>query len=508
MGFADGKRIAKNTFILYVRTFIMMLISLYTSRIVLKVLGVDDFGLYNVIGGIVVLFTFVNSAMSSSTLRFLNYEMGRGHNDNHVLSKIFSASITIQIVISLCLLFFAETIGLWFLNTKVNIPQGREFAAQCIYQLSLMTIISQLIRTPYNACIVAYEDMSIFAYMTIFEAILKLIFIISLQYFGGDKLIIYGIMMFLLMMIVLYAFYYLCGRRYDITKYNVFWEKKIYKDIIGFTGWSTLGSTASIFSVQGINIIFNMFGTVAVNAAMGVGTQIVNACYSLVQNFQMAFRPQIVKTYAAGENESFLKLLFSSSRISFYLMMLIFVPYYIGCEYIINLWLVDPPEYSATFSVALLMYLLVDSMSAPLWISAQAEGNIRNYEILISISLLLILPIAYCMLQLGYSFLYVLYAKVVVTFICHIVRLFYLKRRMSFPILQYTRDVMLRIMIVVFLIAPIIIWLKNYQIYMNDVILKMMIATILYLIIVYLFGIDKSERQFILQKVRTFGKRK
>ena len=314
--------------------------------------------------------------------------------------------------------------------------------------------------------------------------------------------------MFLLMMIVLYAFYYLCGRRYDITKYNVFWEKKIYKDIIGFTGWSTLGSTASIFSVQGINIIFNMFGTVAVNAAMGVGTQIVNACYSLVQNFQMAFRPQIVKTYAAGENESFLKLLFSSSRISFYLMMLIFVPYHIGCEYIINLWLVDPPEYSATFSVALLMYILVDSMSAPLWISAQAEGNIRNYEILISISLLLILPIAYCMLQLGYSFLYVLYAKVVVTFICHIVRLFYLKRRMSFPILQYTRDVMLRIMIVVFLIAPIIIWLKNYQIYMNDVILKMMIATILYLIIVYLFGIDKSERQFILQKVRTFGKRK
>lgn len=493
---STNRTIAKNTMSLYIRMILIMAVTLYTSRVILEVLGVEDFGLYNVVGGIVVLFTFINNAMVNSTQRFLNFELGK--NDESNASKVFSSSVIIHLGISIFILFLGETIGLWFLNNYIAIPSGREFAANICFQFTILTTVANIVKAPYNAAIIAYEKMSFYAYFSIIEVLLRLGMVFLLKIYGHDKLIVYSFMMFLVSCIITFIYYFYCRRSFEITKLVLNKDRKLYHELINFSGWSLFGSMADIFSIQGISFLFNMFsGGVIFNAAMGVGQQVVSAVSALVSNFQTAFRPQIVKSYANGDVDAFLNLVFRSSRFSFFLLLIMVVPFWISSRFLLELWLDSVPDYSIEFSRILLSCLLVDAMSAPLWISAQAIGNIKNYQIIISVNILIILPIVYICLLFGLSPVWALISKILVNLSCHFTRLFYLHKRILFPVKAFIKEVMAPILLVIFLLLPLCILINMIGTGGWYEIIKMTISFCLVVTTIYFVGLTSSERDLL-----------
>ena len=408
---ANNKRIAKNTLMLYIRMLMIMVVNLYTSRVILQALGVEDFGLYNVVGGVVVLFTFINNAMVTSTQRFLNFEIGK--NDYEEARNVFSTSLNIHFIIAVIFLVLAETIGLWFLNTYLQIPDGREIAANWVYQFSILVSILNIIRSPYNAAIIAHEHMSFYAYVSIIEVVLKLA-IVYMVYLFADRLIAYAFLMMIVTLIILGAYYIFCKKKYSICKYKFEYNKKRYLELASFSGWSLFGSMANMGASQGVNIILNMFFGVTVNAAMGIANQVNAAVYQFVSSFQTAFNPQIIKSYAAGDRTYFISLIMNTSRYSFLLLFLLALPIYICCPEILSIWLGTVPEYAVEFCRLMLVFSLIDAVQGPLWVSAQATGKIRNYQIIMSTLILLNLPVSYLLLRLFFIFELAILTKVII----------------------------------------------------------------------------------------------
>ena len=496
----NNKRIAKNTAMLYIRMLLIMAVTLYTSRVVLEVLGVEDFGIYNIVGGVVVLFSFINNAMATATQRFLNFELGR--NDIKEVGRVFSMSMTAHISIALLVLFLAETIGLWFLLTQMNIPDGRMKAAVWCYQFSILTTCVQIIRVPYNACIIAYERMSFYAYISILEVILKLLIVFLLSIGGFDKLIFYSILMFLVTVAVCYAYKIVCNRNFNISRYSFFWDKILYKKLMSFSGWSLFGSAANVGAQQGLNILLNIFCGVTVNAAMGIANQVSGAIYSFVYNFQVAFNPQIVKSYAIGDKEYFERLIFQASKFSFFLLFLISLPLLLECDFVLSVWLKEIPKYSVLFIKLILIYLMIDAISAPLWISVQAIGDIRNYQILMSFLILLNLPLGYLALYYDLQPASVLVIRVSVNMFTYIVRIIYLKKRISFPIWKYMKEVLGVAFLVVILSTPIPLFINKFHSSWQGFVMTTTVSIFCVLIATFFLGFTKGERIYIENIIR------
>ncbi len=490
----NNKRIAKNTLYLYIRMVVMMVVTLYTTRIVLKVLGVEDYGLYNVVSGVVVMFSFINTALISATQRYLNISVGQGKSKD--VQKVFSLSIVINIIIALIILFLGETIGLYYIRTGLSIPNGRENAAFWTYEIALLNTIVLLLRTPYNAAIIAYEKMDFYAYISIIEAFLKLTILIPLLYSSYDHLILFSILMLLTAFLITFVYIICCIRKFSSCKFRFIWDKNLFHEMFKFSGWSILGTFSDMSAVYGLNIIINFFLSVTINAAFGIAMQFVNAINLLAGNFQMAFRPQITKNYAAKNEQAFLNLVFRASRLSFFLLFIVAVPFITGSDDILRIWLGTPPPFTSEFCIILLCAVMIDAISAPLWMSAQAAGNIRNYQIMISISILSILPLSYILLSHGGSPIYIVAAKVLTNFISHIIRIAYLNRRINFPALKYINEVMYPILIqtivVIFFIWSLsLIWVDiPYYIHM-------LIGFIIAGLATYMIGITNEERQYI-----------
>lgn len=294
----------------------MMAVTLYTSRVILEVLGIEDYGIYNVVGGIVVLFTFVNNSMVMSTQRFLNYELGR--HEQQGASRVFSASLTLHLFIVMLTFLLAESVGLWFLYNYIKYPPEREFAVLVTYQFSILTTCANMIRAPYNAAIISYERMGFFARISVIEAIAKLAIVYLLAVSPWDKLISYAFLMFVVVFIITFCYYLYCKRSFPIGRYNYFWEKSLYKRLASFSGWSLFGGMANTAASQGLNVLMNIFFGVTANAAMGVASQVNTAVYNFVANFQTAFKPQIVKSYATQEREYFMDLIIYTSKYSYF----------------------------------------------------------------------------------------------------------------------------------------------------------------------------------------------
>ena len=491
----NNKRIAKNTAMLYIRMLLIMAVTLYTSRVVLEVLGVEDFGIYNIVGGVVVLFSFINNAMATATQRFLNFELGR--NDIKEVGRVFSMSMTAHISIALLVLFLAETIGLWFLLTQMNIPDGRMNAAVWCYQFSILTTCVQIIRVPYNACIIAYERMSFYAYISILEVILKLLIVFLLSIGGFDKLIFYSILMFLVTVAVCYAYKIVCNRNFNISRYSFFWDKILYKKLMSFSGWSLFGSAANVGAQQGLNILLNIFCGVTVNAAMGIANQVSSAVYSFVSNFQTAFNPQIVKSYAAREYTYFNDMLFRASKFSYFLLLLISLPILINCNFLFSLWLKEVPDYAVLFSQLIIFSLLIESLAAPFWMAVQAIGRIRNYQLLISVIILMNIPLGYVSLKLGMGPVSILVIRLFVGIITYIARVVYLKRCITFSLWNYTKDVVFVIILVTMLSIPLPIWINSRLSSWNALFVTTLLSLIITSLMVYLMGMSKRERKFI-----------
>ena len=499
----NNKRIAKNTAMLYIRMLLIMAVTLYTSRVVLEVLGVEDFGIYNIVGGVVVLFSFINNAMATATQRFLNFALGR--NDIKEVGRVFSMSMTAHISIALLVLLLAETIGLWFLLTQMNIPDGRMNAAVWCYQFSILTTCVQIIRVPYNACIIAYERMSFYAYISILEVILKLLIVFLLSIDGLDKLILYSILMFLVTVAVCYAYKIVCNRNFNISRYSFFWDKILYKKLMSFSGWSLFGSAANVGAQQGLNILLNIFCGVAVNAAMGIATQVSSAVYSFVSNFQTAFNPQIVKSYAAGEKDYFVELVFKGSKYSYFLLFIIALPVYVCCRECLEIWLVNVPEHAVSFCKLMILFLLLDAIQGPLWMSVQATGKIRNYQLLMSLLILMNLPLSYLFLKMEYAPEIVLIVKVVVNLAIYIVRIIYLNVLYSFPGIQYLKEVIVRVLLVTFVVYPLTnAFYQHGEKGFTQIVLIVLSSFILNIAVITIIGLNKKERIILCKQLNKY----
>jgi len=492
----NSKRIAKNTLVLYVRMLVTMIISLYIARIVLDVLGVEDFGIYNIVAGVLVLFSFLEVSLSSATQQFLNFYMGKA--DDRMVKKVFSTSLTMHMLLVFLTILFAETIGLWFLNTQLNIPENRIFAANWVFQLTLVSICLRIITIPYQSNIIANEKMQFYAYVGIFEVLLKLVFVLLLNRIAYDKLILYSSFHGILSIISLLFLVGYNISKYSITRFSFYWNKTLFKEMLSFSGWNILVQGANIGSIQGANILLNLFFSVTLNAAMGIANAVSSAAYAFVSNFQMAFRPQLVKSYAGNDREYFTNLTINASRYSYYLMLLLSVPIFFNIDYVLNIWLVDVPEYAGIFCQLIILYLLVDSVQAPLWMAYYATGKIKNYQITMGLIILLNIPTAYILLSYGFEPHVVLYVRVMYNIVTFVARVQYLKAHLNFPARQYLTTVVFKAIIVTSIsVLSLFAILKLLKMSGGSFIFTV-ICILITLIVILLFGISRNDKNLII----------
>lgn len=474
-----------------------MAVSLYTSRVVLNTLGVEDYGTYNVVGGVVTMFGFFNGAMATATQRFLSFEIGR--NDLVQLRKIFNATQIIHIGIALLIFILAETIGLWFLNNYLNIPEGRMQAARWVYHFAVLSFMVSIIQVPYNSVILARERMNVYAYVSILEVTLKLIIVLILTWLAFDKLKLYGVLLFIVSVIIatIYRVYVL--RNFSETRFQIVKDKVLFKTLISYSGWNLFGGIAMIAKGQGVSIILNIFFGTVVNAAQGVVNQVYSAINSFVSNFQMASNPQIVKSYASNDNEYMMNLIIRTSKLSFYLLFILTLPVLLEIEYILKLWLKIVPDYTAIFTVLILINAWVDSVSGPLITAIHATGKIKFYQIIVGTLFMLNLPVSYFLFKLGFSPVLAFIVNICITSIVFGVRLFFVKTQISdFPIVQFFKEVLLR-NIPVILLSVLVPWIIKTN--MGSGFLRLILITITSIIlsvfIIYLIGLRSNEKVFV-----------
>lgn len=494
-----NKRIAKNTLFLYFRTLVILLVSLYTSRIVLNVLGVDDYGIYNVVGGIILMFQFLNVGMIDASQRFITYELGRKNKQQ--LQKVFSSSLIIHLIIIFFVLIFAETGGLWFLNHKMNIPNSRIIAANWVFQFSILTFIIKILSVPYNASIVAHEHMKVYAYVSILEVILQLAIVFLLKGSASDKLFLYAMLMSFVTLLISILYVLYCRKHFEECKFRYNTDKSLLHKMLSFAGWSFLGNIGYSFKMQGINILINLFFGPAVNAARGVAFQVNAGIYNFVSNFQIAMKPQITKRYAAGETDSMMALVYNSSRYSFFLLLYLMLPVFIKTPYILHLWLGIVPEYTVMFLRLVLIVTLINSMAGPMSTAIQAKGKIKIFQTIILGITLLDIPVSYIVLKWGYPPYAVMYVSIATEFIALIARIWLLNASISTNISNFIIEVIGRNTLVLILAAIIPTALSQYIPDTFTGLLFICIITFISTTIVLLtVGLKTAERSLIYKK--------
>lgn len=496
----NNKRIAKNTLLLYFRMLFLMSVSLYTSRVVLNALGVEDFGIYNVVGGVVAMFSVLSGSLSAAISRFITYELGKG--DQATLNKIFSSAVTIQLVLSGIIILLAETIGIWFLNVKMNIPEVRMEAANWVFQFSILTFAINLISVPYNASIIAHEKMSAFAYISILEAVCKLTIAYLIKISPIDKLIFYAILMCIIALIIRFTYGCYCKRYFKECTYHFIWDKQLLKQMFGFAGWNFIGATSTVLRDHGGNVIINLFCGPSVNAARGIAFQVNNAIQGFVVNFMTALNPQITKSYASGDRKYMMTLIFQGARLSYYLLLLLSLPILVNTHYILKLWLNIVPEHAVFFIQLVLIFAMSESISQPLITAMLATGTIRKYQIIVGSLQMLNLPISYVLLRLGFIPEIVIIVAIIISQCCLAARLILLKNMIGISIHQYLQKVYLNILIVSLCAIPLPLISAHY---IDGSLINFIIVSILSMIstltTIYFIGCNHKEREFLHQKI-------
>lgn len=497
----NNKRIAKNTLLLYFRMLLTMAVSLYTSRVVLSTLGVEDYGIYNVVGGVVAMFSVISGSLSAAISRFITYELGKG--DKKALESIFSSAVTIQLALGVIILILAEGIGVWFLNAKMNIPENRLYATNWVFQLSIVTFIINLISVPYNASIIAHEKMSAFAYISILEVSAKLLIVYMLLISPIDRLIFYAIMMASVALIIRFVYGYYCKRHFEECNYHFIFDKDLLKRMFGFAGWNFIGNCSAILRDQGGNIVINLFCGPAVNAARGIAYQVNSAINGFVNNFMMALNPQITKSYASGNREYMMTLIYQGARLSFYILMMFSLPVIINVDYILGLWLKTVPEHTSTFIQLVLVFTMSEAISNPLITAMLATGNIRNYQIIVGGLQLMNLPISYILLKNGCIPETVLIVAICISQCCLLARLYMLRGMIGLSFKKFIEKVYFNVISVstISALLPILvskILPGNFANFILACILSLLTTslTILYI------GCNSEERALVFKKTK------
>lgn len=499
---SNSSRIAKNTFYLYLRSFFVLLISLYTSRVILRVLGIEDYGIYNVVGGLIGMISFLTSSMSATYQRYFNYEMGR--KNEIALTDIFRSSITVQLIFAIIIVIIAETIGLWFLNNKLIISPERIVAARWVYHISIISLVLSIFQAPFTALIVSNEKMDIFAVVSIIDVVLKLIIVLVLQYINYDRLIVYSIFLKCISILNLLMYVFICKKRFTVCKISLNWDKNNLKALFSFSGWGMMGSLAYTLKSQGINVLLNMFFGATINAARGISYQVLHAVSMFITSFQTSFRPQLTKSYAECNYSYMYKLYYSASKISFYLLWGLSLPIIVETSTILNLWLGDNvPEYTVVFVRIILLTALIDVYANPTSAIAYATGDIKKINILVSSINLSIVPIAYIFLKLGFGPTSTMLVSFIMTIIVQIVRLFVLKKMITFSVLTYVKKVIVPTLSVLALSSTIPYLIKSF---IKESLISSVFICFISVVSVIFFslalGLNKDEKAFILSKLK------
>lgn len=504
---SSHKRLAKNTLMLYVRMLITMVVGLFTSRILLQALGVIDYGLYNVIGGFVAMFTMISGSLSAAISRFITFELGTG--DINKLKRIFATSILVQIGLSLIVVLVAETIGLWFLYHKMVIPTDRLFAAFWVFQLSVISFVINLLSIPYNSCIISHEKMGVFAYISIYEVICKLLICYAILYSPIDRLIYYAILLFCVSFSVQIIYTWYCKKNFAECHPKLHFDRMLFKEMFGFAGWNFVGSAGWVLRTEGGTILFNLFGGPAANAANGIASSLSNAVTGFVGNFTTAFRPQITKSYAAQKFTEVNHLLLYCSKISFYMMFLLGLPVMLNTHFILQLWLGEVPEHSATLVRLIILFSLSETISSPLITAKLATGNIRNYQIIVGGIQLLSVPAAYVVLKLGAPVESIYISYFVVSVLCLIARMFMLRGDIpQLSIRKFTTDVVINVWAVAALstIIPYLTFIQFDEGW-TRLIVSCTVSVISCASVMFYIGLNRQQRNKVKALVISYIKR-
>lgn len=502
----NAKRIARNTILLYIRMIFIMIINIYMARVVLKILGIEDYGIYNVVAGAVAFLGFLSSAMSLATQRFLNVELGKKQGGN--LNKVFSMAFNIHAIIGLVIIILAETIGLILINKTLNIPPDRMVAANVAFQCVIFSTFFSVIQVPYNSAVFAYEKMDVYAYLSIFDVCLKLGLTYMLMWVQYDKLILYSILMFAVHVLLFFLYSIYVSKKFKECHLAMLWDGTIFKSLVGFLGWNIFGQLAQIFATQGVNMIANVFCGVVLNAAIAVTHHANGAITMFIHNFQTSFRPQIMKSYAAEQYDGMKQLIYKASKVSFFLLYLISVPIMLNINYILSIWLEEVPEYSAIFCKLLIWYSFFEAMGMPLVMAIMATGQNKMYQIAVSIVISLNLLLTWLFLHLGFSPEWIFYVKIGLSFWVIYVRMFFANKQAGIKVSEFVKHSFLPIFKVVIVTQPINFLINGYvetATIANKFFVTSLFAVYIF-VCIYFVGFTSAERVFvkdmILKKIK------
>lgn len=496
----NNKRIAKNTLALYFRMLFSMLVSLYTSRVFLNALGVEDYGINNVVGGLVGMFSILSGSLTAAISRFITYELGTGNIER--LKKVFSTAINIQFGLGLIVILLAETIGLWFLNTKMIIPADRMLAANWVFQFSLISFFLGLISIPYNAAIIAHERMTTFAYIGIFEVLAKLGIALLIVHSPIDRLIFVSLFTCVIAVFVRLTYGIYCKLHFQECKYQLIWDKNLLRQMFSFAGWNFIGSSSAILRDQGGNILINLFCGPVANAARGVAYQVNTAIHGFANNFMTAINPQITKSYASGNHDYMMILIFQGARLSFYMLLILSLPIIINTSYVLELWLKTVPEHTSLFVRLVLIFTMCESISNPLVTAMLATGNIRKYQLIVGGLQMLNFPFSYFLLKLGFIPEIILVVAIFISQCCLAARLILLRKMIGLNAKDYLKKVYFNVISVslIAILIPSIIqpYLANDFIHFAYSCIICVISTTT---TIYFIGCNRKERHLISQKI-------
>lgn len=500
MSSVNTKKIAQNTLLLYIRMLLLLVVSLYTSRVILKVLGIDDYGIYNLIAGFVTFLTFISNSLVSAMQRYFNVALGK--NDLQNYKEVFSMSINILALFSCLILILGETVGLWFVMNHLNIPPNRYEASIWVYQLSLLTFVVNTLRTPYHASIIAHERMSFYAYISLAEVFLRLGMVFLLTIMPGDHLIMYSIVYLFVIALVNAIYMIYCRNKFQVCSYKYKKDKELFKDLLNFSGWSLMGQASVVVKNQGEAIFINKFFSVAANAAMGVATQVAGALELFVSNFQTAFNPQLIQSYASKDLDIHKKLLFRASKFSYFLLLIFLIPVVTHIDFILNLWLAEVPKYTNYFVAFILISYLFNAISTPFVTSLFATGAIKRYQISLGIIFLSGLTIVYFALFFGAEPYSVSIVAIFIQMVLLVFRLYFTHRHIGFSYRQFGAEVLVPVVMVTILsIIPSII-LKGLSTNIWQGVLSIIIEMACTGLLILFLGMSNSERNYIIKTIK------
>lgn len=499
----DNIKIAKNTLYMYIRMLVTMVVSLFTARINFQALGIDNFGIYNVVGSVIVFFAFINQGLTTATRRYITAEIVQGTPESQ--RNVFNLAFEAHIFIALIILILAETIGLWAVNSLLNIPDNRMFAANIVYQLSVFTAIVSVMQTPYTAAITANEKMNIYAYLSIYDILLKLAIAFGVLYITGDKLIIFAVLLCIGTTSVMFVNSLYCCHSFPMCRFVRPRNKSLLKEIFSYMGWNLGSQLMVILTNQGVTILVNMFFTVAANAAMGVSNQITNIVNNFVTNFQVAFNPQITKQYASKNWKDLNDLAIRSSRFSSFLVLIFMVPICCQIKNFLGIWLGNYPEGAVEFCILTLLGIFLDGISAPLWMILCSDKDVKKYQIVISLIYSFNFIGAWILLKCGFPPYSVIVARILVYAIAIIARLWLVKERVpSFPVLKWIKEVLLKSMVVS--IVPIVLYVLIQKLIFDNPFLEIILVGggvfVMTIVSIMMFGLDNKERKFLFEKIK------